>query len=133
MRPVMIGQYMVRQVFPEATREQVEAAYAAHKAVIQASWRQQCISDMTGQARWLMLKDLDRMVTACKPFSPEDWYLRVQQNLAQVTHDIQFDGAWGDLNIECGIIQTCHDFIKEAAVVLGILDEMTAKYEVRVW
>jgi len=131
--PVWVGGYMVRHVFPGVTKEQVEAACAAHKAVIQADWRQQCITDMTGQARRMMINDLDRLVTACKPFSPEDWYLQVQQKLGQVTHDIQFDGTWGDLDIECGIIQTCHEFINEAAAVLGILEEMMAKYEVRVW
>lgn len=115
------------------TREMVVAAYEAHKAVILAPWRQSWDAFVGVKGQRQMVKDLERLVEACQPFVPSEWYDRVQLKISMAAHDVKFDGAQAGAleDVECGIIEVCHDFLKEAAQTLGILEEMVNKYEVR--
>lgn len=126
-------QGIVRRVYSGVTKEMVEEAYKAHKACIQSDWRKSW-SEWTKRHRHQMVKDLTRMLTACKQFAPADWYSMVSSTMAKASHNLQFDGGEQieDLiSVECGVIQTCHEFMAEAAQTLGILDEMRQLYEVR--
>ena len=123
---------IVRRTFPGVTREQVEAAYAAHQQVIQAPWRESWM-EFTGKAQRMAVVDLDRLVRACQAFVPADWFTQIMGQLGKAAHDLQFDGSRTDalVDIETGIIQKCHEFIGEAAVSLGLGQELAEKYEVR--